>query len=81
MGRVAATVLDPRHWRAHLNAGIMLARLGRVSEALPMFEAAARLRPDDPDVLRMLEQARSELASARRPHMPIEDGHTDSGDR
>jgi len=78
---IAATVLDPRHWRAHLNAGIMLARLGRVSEALPMFEAAARLHPDDPEVQRMLEQARSELATSGLPDMPIKDEQTGSGDR
>jgi tetratricopeptide (TPR) repeat protein len=39
---------NPASWLAHDNLGVILAETGRLSEALPHYEAALRLRPDYP---------------------------------
>ncbi|MCX5795684.1 MAG: tetratricopeptide repeat protein [Elusimicrobia bacterium] len=59
-----AVALDPRAAQAQGNLGAMLARQGRFAEAVPWLEAAARLAPDEPRHLAVLEQARLDL---RRP--------------
>jgi Flp pilus assembly protein TadD len=46
---------------AHTNLGAALAQLGRVQEALPHFEAACRLEPDDLPARGNLARARATL--------------------
>jgi len=50
--------LQPRDATLHTNLGTALARLGRLTEAIPQFEAAVAIDPD-------LEAAKHNLASAR----------------
>jgi tetratricopeptide (TPR) repeat protein len=46
------TILDrnPSAWMAHDNLGVVLARSGRVPEAIAHYQEALRLKPDFPDV-------------------------------
>lgn len=47
----ATLAIDPDHFDAHNNLGNLLRDFGRLNEAMSHFEAAQRLRPDDPRVL------------------------------
>jgi tetratricopeptide (TPR) repeat protein len=49
--------LDPRLADAHLQLGILLHDRRRDQEAIPEFQAAIRLKPDDPDPHYRLAQA------------------------
>lgn len=56
-----AVALRPGGAEARRNLGSLLARQGRITEALPHFEAASRLLPKDPGVLNDLARARNDL--------------------
>ena len=49
-----AVVVDPTYWRAWLGMGELLASMGRVGEAREALEAARRIAPDEPHILRAL---------------------------
>jgi Flp pilus assembly protein TadD len=48
---------------AHTNLGVLLAKTGRLEEALPHFEEAVRLAPDDEGARRNLEKVRARLTA------------------
>jgi hypothetical protein len=54
----------PDHALGHNNLGSLLARLGRLDQAIPHFEAAARIRPEDPAIRANLDLARRERDGA-----------------
>jgi tetratricopeptide (TPR) repeat protein len=56
---------DPRHGQAQLCIGTRLENQGRVDEALPHYEAAARLLPGDPQILNSLGMALASLGRCR----------------
>ncbi len=56
-----AIALEPRDATLHANLGAVLARLGRLTEAIPQFEAAVALNPDLEAAKRNLESARTML--------------------
>jgi tetratricopeptide (TPR) repeat protein len=49
--------VDPRLADAHLQLGVLLHDLHRDQEAVPEFQAAIRIKPDDPDAHYRLAQA------------------------
>lgn len=58
----AAVKADPQSAAAEYNLAVTLAKSGRVTEALPHFDAALRLRPD-PQLQRMVDGLRSSRRS------------------
>ncbi len=57
---------DAGHAYAHYNLAGLLARHGRLREAVQHYETALRLRPDDEDMKRELDAARTALARTGR---------------
>lgn len=53
-----ALALEPRHFGALAGMGIMLEDMGRLDLALEAYEAAHAIHPNQPDILRLLEQLR-----------------------
>ena len=49
VGLVGGVLIAADYPEAENNLGLALAKLGRIREALPHFEAALRLRPDYPE--------------------------------
>jgi Flp pilus assembly protein TadD len=56
-----AVEVEPTLPSGHTNLGVLLAQTGRVAEALPHFEEAARLSPGDAGARRNLEKVRARL--------------------
>ena len=63
----AATERDPQLWRAHLNAGIMLARMNHLTEALERMERAAAIAPSHPEVTDNIDRVREAMAQRPSP--------------
>jgi tetratricopeptide (TPR) repeat protein len=58
--------LDPRLADAHLQLGVLLHDLHRDADAIPEFQAAIRLKPDDPDPHYRLAQAYARAGDKQR---------------
>ena len=68
--------IDAGHAYAHYNLAELLARQGRLREAIEHYETALRLRPGDEDMKRQLDAARAALAGTaakRSPDVPRPD--------
>lgn len=58
---------DPFDAEVHLQAGLVLRRLGRLEEALAAFEQANRLRPRHAQTQANLRRVRAQIAQAAQP--------------
>lgn len=56
--------LEPRHIRAHFNLGNLRFQQGRYAEAIPPFEQALRLDPDDEQTRRVLATTHFNIANS-----------------
>ena len=59
-----AVEVEPTLASAHTNLAVLLAKTGRLPEALPHFEEAVRLAPEDEGARRNLEKVQARLAAA-----------------
>jgi Flp pilus assembly protein TadD len=59
-----ALELKPDYPEAHCNLGLLLARSGRIPEAIAQFQIAHEMRPDDARIGQILEQLRAAQTAA-----------------
>lgn len=50
----AAVDLDPMHWPAHLNLGVLFLKLQQREDALVHYQQAAKIKPNDPEIQHIL---------------------------
>ena len=65
-----AIAINPNHAPAHNAAGLALAQMGQIPQALKYFEKAVALKPDFADALRNRDRARAVLTPSPAPPTP-----------